>query len=129
MSAAWCGRGTRCAGQAGKQAGKQAGRLSVEMGLLPVQLGATGGAVLSCPYPGLMAPRCCLQVGVVRQVETAAIKKAGDNKGGPFERRLTALYTAATLEVRACLCCKPVPACERRAHCFSAAIPALQACI
>ena len=40
------------------------------------------------------------QVGVVRQVESAAIKKAGDNKSGPFERRMTALHTRATLEVR-----------------------------
>jgi hypothetical protein len=50
-----------------------------------------------------------MQVGIVRQVETAAIKKAGDNKAGPFERRLTALHTAATLEVRACLCCPGQP--------------------
>lgn len=42
------------------------------------------------------------QVGVVRQVETAAIKKAGDNKSGPFERRMTALHTRATLEVGWC---------------------------
>ena len=35
----------------------------------------------------------------MRQVETAAIKKAGDNKSGPFERRMTALHTRATLEV------------------------------
>jgi DNA mismatch repair protein MSH3 len=48
-------------------------------------------------------------VGIVRQVETAAIKKAGDNKAGPFERRLTALYTAATLEVRACQSCPGQP--------------------
>ena len=41
---------------------------------------------------------CALQVGVVRQVETAAIKKAGSNKSAPFERQLTALYTRATLE-------------------------------
>ncbi|KAI7838548.1 hypothetical protein COHA_007691 [Chlorella ohadii] len=38
------------------------------------------------------------KVGVVRQVETAAIKKAGDNKSGVFERRMTALHTRATLE-------------------------------
>ncbi|PSC73725.1 DNA mismatch repair MSH3 [Micractinium conductrix] len=43
------------------------------------------------------------KVGVVRQVETAAIKsaaiKAGDVKSKqPFERKLTALYTRATLE-------------------------------
>ena len=35
---------------------------------------------------------------MVRQVETAAIKKAGDNRNAPFERKLTALYTRATLE-------------------------------
>lgn len=35
----------------------------------------------------------------MRQVETAAIKKAGDNKSGVFERRMTALHTRATLEV------------------------------
>lgn len=35
----------------------------------------------------------------MRQVETAAIKKAGDNKSGPFVRKLTALYTKSTLEV------------------------------
>jgi len=40
-------------------------------------------------------------VGVVRQTETAALKKAGDNRGAPFTRRLTALYTRATLEARA----------------------------
>ncbi|KAL4431011.1 hypothetical protein ABPG75_006267 [Micractinium tetrahymenae] len=38
------------------------------------------------------------KVGLVRQVETAAIKKAGDNKSGPFVRKLTALYTRSTLE-------------------------------
>jgi hypothetical protein len=51
-------------------------------------------ALLPC-CPGLPPP----QVGVVRQVETAAIKKAGDNRGGPFERKLTALHSKATLEV------------------------------
>ncbi len=43
-----------------------------------------------------------LQVGIVRQTETAALKKAGDNRSAPFTRRLTALYTRATLEVRLC---------------------------
>ena len=41
------------------------------------------------------------RVGVVRQVETAALKKSGataDGKGGPFARAVTAVYTAATLE-------------------------------
>ncbi|KKA29438.1 hypothetical protein TD95_002678 [Thielaviopsis punctulata] len=37
-----------------------------------------------------------LKVGVVRQVETAALKKAGDNRNAPFERRLTNLYTKGT---------------------------------
>ena len=38
-----------------------------------------------------------LQVGVVKQVETAALKAAGDNKSAPFSRRLTAMYTKSTL--------------------------------
>lgn len=42
---------------------------------------------------------CDLQVGVVRQIETAAIKAAGSNRYAPFERKLTALYTRSTLEV------------------------------
>ncbi|GAA5848304.1 hypothetical protein JCM8547_004473 [Rhodosporidiobolus lusitaniae] len=36
------------------------------------------------------------KVGVVRQIETAALKKAGDNRSAPFTRKLTALYTSAT---------------------------------
>ncbi|KZO95721.1 DNA mismatch repair protein MSH3 [Calocera viscosa TUFC12733] len=36
------------------------------------------------------------KVGVVGQTETAALKKVGDNRGGPFVRRLQALYTPAT---------------------------------
>ncbi|KOS18816.1 DNA mismatch repair protein MSH3 [Escovopsis weberi] len=36
------------------------------------------------------------KVGVVRQVETAALKKAGDNRNAPFVRRLTSLYTKGT---------------------------------
>ena len=36
------------------------------------------------------------KVGVVTQTETAALKKQGANKSGPFERELTALYTRAT---------------------------------
>ena len=43
-----------------------------------------------------------MQVGVVRQLETAALKAAGDNKYAPFTRKLTALYTRSTLEVMAC---------------------------
>lgn len=38
------------------------------------------------------------KVGIVRQVETAAIKAAGQNRNQPFERKLTAMYTKATLE-------------------------------
>lgn len=40
-----------------------------------------------------------LQVGIVRQTETAALKAAGDNKYAPFTRKLTAVYTRSTLEV------------------------------
>jgi len=36
------------------------------------------------------------KVGVVRQLETAALKAAGDNKSAPFERKLTNLYTKGT---------------------------------
>lgn len=36
------------------------------------------------------------RVGVVGQTETAALKKVGDNKSGPFARQVTELYTAAT---------------------------------
>ncbi|KAF8610164.1 hypothetical protein BDV93DRAFT_483283 [Ceratobasidium sp. AG-I] len=36
------------------------------------------------------------KVGIIEQVETAALKKAGDNRSGPFDRKLTQLYTAAT---------------------------------
>ncbi|KXN82576.1 DNA mismatch repair protein MSH3 [Leucoagaricus sp. SymC.cos] len=36
------------------------------------------------------------RVGVVNQVETAALKKVGDNRNAPFERKLTHLYTATT---------------------------------
>ncbi len=38
-----------------------------------------------------------LQVGIVRQVETAAVK-ASEGSRGPFERTLSAVYTAATME-------------------------------
>jgi len=37
------------------------------------------------------------KVGVVNQVETAALKAASDNKNTPFTRELTNLYTKATL--------------------------------
>jgi DNA mismatch repair protein MSH3 len=36
------------------------------------------------------------KVGVVRQIETAALKAAGDNKNAPFTRKLTNLYTKGT---------------------------------
>ncbi|GAA5986743.1 hypothetical protein JCM11641_007759 [Rhodosporidiobolus odoratus] len=36
------------------------------------------------------------KVGIVRQQETAALKKAGDNRSAPFTRALSALYTSAT---------------------------------
>ncbi|KMP05905.1 DNA mismatch repair protein Msh3 [Coccidioides immitis RMSCC 2394] len=36
------------------------------------------------------------KVGVVRQLETAALKAAGDNRNAPFERKLTHLYTKGT---------------------------------
>ncbi len=47
----------------------------------------------------------CAQVGVVRQMETAAIKASGSNKYTPFTRKLTAVYTRATLEVN-CITCE-----------------------
>ncbi|KAG6919950.1 hypothetical protein DXG01_013299 [Tephrocybe rancida] len=36
------------------------------------------------------------RVGIVGQTETAALKKAGENRNAPFERKLLHLYTAAT---------------------------------
>ncbi|KAF9452264.1 DNA mismatch repair protein MSH3 [Macrolepiota fuliginosa MF-IS2] len=36
------------------------------------------------------------RVGVVNQAETAALKKASENRNAPFDRKLTHLYTAAT---------------------------------
>ena len=36
------------------------------------------------------------KVGVVRQLETAALKAAGDNRNAPFIRKLTNVYTKAT---------------------------------
>ncbi|KIL68593.1 hypothetical protein M378DRAFT_8640 [Amanita muscaria Koide BX008] len=36
------------------------------------------------------------KVGIVGQVETAALKKVGTNRNAPFERQLLHLYTAAT---------------------------------
>lgn len=37
------------------------------------------------------------KVGVVKQMETAALKAVSDKKSGPFTRELTALYTKTTL--------------------------------
>lgn len=37
------------------------------------------------------------KVGVVKQMETAALKAASDKRSGPFTRELTALYTSTTL--------------------------------
>ncbi|PBP25846.1 putative DNA mismatch repair protein msh3 [Diplocarpon rosae] len=37
-----------------------------------------------------------LKVGVVRQIETAALKRAGDNRNAPFTRKLTNVYTKGT---------------------------------
>jgi DNA mismatch repair protein MSH3 len=36
------------------------------------------------------------KVGVVRQIETAALKAAGDNRNAPFSRKLTNVYTKGT---------------------------------
>ena len=36
------------------------------------------------------------KVGIIRQLETAALKAAGDNRNGPFVRKLTNLYTKGT---------------------------------
>ncbi|KAK8089009.1 DNA mismatch repair protein Msh3 [Apiospora hydei] len=36
------------------------------------------------------------KVGVIRQIETAALKKAGDNRNAPFVRQLTNVYTKGT---------------------------------
>ncbi|KAL9240444.1 hypothetical protein vseg_014663 [Gypsophila vaccaria] len=38
------------------------------------------------------------KVGLVKQTETAAIKAHGSNRGGPFTRGLSGLYTKATVE-------------------------------
>lgn len=59
------------------------------------------GTIIEERYPLLLAfcPRLIAQghkVGIIGQTETAALKKVGDNKGGPFERQLTELYTATT---------------------------------
>lgn len=36
------------------------------------------------------------KIGVVRQIETAALKKAGDNRNAPFTRKLVNIYTKGT---------------------------------
>lgn len=36
------------------------------------------------------------KIGIVRQIETAALKAAGDNRNAPFVRKLTNLYTKGT---------------------------------
>ncbi|QSZ29132.1 hypothetical protein DSL72_003643 [Monilinia vaccinii-corymbosi] len=36
------------------------------------------------------------KIGIVRQTETAALKKAGDNRNAPFVRKLTNVYTKGT---------------------------------
>ena len=36
------------------------------------------------------------KVGIVEQIETAALKKVSDTRNAPFEREVTRLYTAAT---------------------------------
>ena len=36
------------------------------------------------------------KVGIIRQLETAALKAAGDNRNAPFTRKLTNLYTKGT---------------------------------
>lgn len=36
------------------------------------------------------------KIGVVRQIETAALKKVGDNRNAPFTRKLTNVYTKGT---------------------------------
>lgn len=37
------------------------------------------------------------KVGVITQTETAALKAAGGSSKGPFERKLTAVYTKSTM--------------------------------
>lgn len=100
--ASWRWRGTRQDAAAAPGAGASAGGAHRRCRLVSQQ---------ACRGSSAFPPRqaaCCIvcvvpplpQVGLVRQVETAAVKKAGDNKAGPFERRLTSLHTRATLEVR-----------------------------
>jgi len=53
------------------------------------------------------------KVGVVRQTESAAIKAAGDSRNKPFERKLAAVYTRATLEAGALAAGRPLTAAAR----------------
>ena len=63
---------------------------------------------LRASFPSPSLPRCIRRlvaaghaVGVVRQTQTAALKKSsGDasERSGPFDRKLTAVYTAATVD-------------------------------
>lgn len=48
----------------------------------------------------LCAATCVVNVRGL-QMETAALKKAGDNRNKVFERKVTAIYTPATLEAGA----------------------------
>jgi hypothetical protein len=57
-----------------------------------------GPAASDSMCPSHLLAAALLQVGVVRQTESAALKAAGDNKSAPFTRSLTGLFTAATLE-------------------------------
>lgn len=59
---------------------------------------SANGHMFSFEHKQVIPAVSCLQVGVVRQTESAALKAAGDNKSAPFSRSLTGLFTAATLE-------------------------------
>ena len=69
-------------------------------------------------------PTCVLlQVGIVRQTETAAIKKAEGSRG-TFDRKLNAVYTSATLEasmndacMHACVLSLHIPVCAASVPC------------
>ena len=50
-----------------------------------------------CVYASFRLVAAGYKVGVVKQMETAALKAASDKKSGPFTRELTALYTRTTL--------------------------------
>lgn len=40
--------------------------------------------------------QCGYKIGIIQQMETAALKASGSNKAGPFERKLTKIYTRGT---------------------------------